>query len=703
MRPIRLNGRKGVLWGLIVLLAWAPLPLGSNRPLAWTVLALATGLLLLAWTVVAARRPADPLLSWRRIWPAIAGLVLVCVTIVLQLVPFTPDGWHHPMWIEARAALGDAAIGRVSLAPHATATGLMRLLTYAGVFWLAMQLSRTPGGARLLVRALVIIGVAYAVYGLLAHMLWPDMILWWRKWHSTPGLTSTFVCRGCYAAYAGLGLLCAAGLAMVSVRQDLSTGGRRLRPGSWLWIGSTLVLAIALALTQSRTGVVASGIGLASLILLLDMDRSTPGRYAMAAALVVTVAAGAVLFAGGETLDRIANTQIEREVRFTTVYPAVMTAIGDAPWLGVGYGAFGEAVEVYKGQIPQLLAKAHNTYLETALELGIAGSLLFAGVIATLAWLCLHKLARRRNGLYAALGVAATVLVATDSLTDFGAELAAVAVTYCAILGVGVGRAHRITPPYAKPMRDRRSRWDRRAGLALAATLGVLLIGFGVPRLVAQGGEMVMSRALVHAQGPSEVDRALALGVAAADWTGDPDMRVRLAMLVSRHARPRDLPPVIRRARLTLARQMAHDAAQSAPSNAMAWLVLAQVDERLESGSAVADAALALSILGRPNGPLVCPRVLVALQTWRQLDERTKRLASTQFRACMQSRPMALGKAVRRWGQVEAVWEALGDAPRLQQRFDRMVQLIGRPQGPGGQRASRPEREGHLPPSPGPE
>ena len=103
--------RRPLLWGLILLLAWAPFPLGSNRPIPWTLLGLATGLLLLAWSGLAARGEAAALLPWRRIWPALAGFGLVVAVILLQLAPFTPAGWHHPMWLEAQAVLGQAVGG----------------------------------------------------------------------------------------------------------------------------------------------------------------------------------------------------------------------------------------------------------------------------------------------------------------------------------------------------------------------------------------------------------------------------------------------------------------------------------------------------------------------------------------------------------------------------------------------------------------
>jgi hypothetical protein len=111
---------RRLLWALIALLAWAPLPPGSNRPIPWTGLALATAVLLIAWSARAAFGPARPMVTPDRLWPALAGFVLVLVVIDVQMLPFLPRTLHHPVWLEASAVLRDTARGRISADPHAT-------------------------------------------------------------------------------------------------------------------------------------------------------------------------------------------------------------------------------------------------------------------------------------------------------------------------------------------------------------------------------------------------------------------------------------------------------------------------------------------------------------------------------------------------------------------------------------------------------
>jgi O-antigen ligase len=82
--------------------------------------------------------------------------------------------------------------------------------------------------------------------------------------------------------------------------------------------------------------------------------------------------------------------------------------------------------------------KAHNTYLENALDLGIPISLAIVLAVAAPALRCLRGLRERsRDAHFCAAAVGATVLIALHSTVDFGIQIPAVAVAFSAILGVG--------------------------------------------------------------------------------------------------------------------------------------------------------------------------------------------------------------------------------------------------------------------------
>ena len=137
------------------------------------------------------------------------------------------------------------------------------------------------------------------------------------------------------------------------------------------------------------------------------------------------------------TAKRLMATDVEHEQRLK-VYELTLDAIEAAPLMGTGYGSFREAFAFSRTQdIRAFYFKAHNTYLENALELGIPAALALVGVIAGLVLMNLRGLRRRRrDAIYPCLGASATVLVAAHSIPDFSLQIPAVAITYSFIMGI---------------------------------------------------------------------------------------------------------------------------------------------------------------------------------------------------------------------------------------------------------------------------
>ncbi|WP_207436414.1 hypothetical protein, partial [Sabulibacter ruber] len=99
--------------------------------------------------------------------------------------------WWHPRWGEAAQALGLPVAGGVSIDPAMTHAAILRLFTYAGVFWLAVQLGRERARAREAIVAVAVAGCVYAAYGLAMHFSGWERILWIEKWAYVGDLTAT--------------------------------------------------------------------------------------------------------------------------------------------------------------------------------------------------------------------------------------------------------------------------------------------------------------------------------------------------------------------------------------------------------------------------------------------------------------------------------------------------------------------------------
>ncbi|SMF21246.1 O-antigen ligase [Tistlia consotensis] len=452
-----------LFWALLALVAYAPLPFASNRPWSWSLLALLSGVLLAAWAVAAAFRRAPAPVALRRCWPVVLPFVLATGWAAVQASGWTPANLDHPAWAIAGAALDRPLDGALSVEPLAAWDGLMRLFGYAAVFWLALQLCRGRERARTALLVLVASVGIYALYGLIAQLSGSQSILWFRKWAYLDSVTGPFVNRNSFATYLGLGLLCATALLLEAWQRALEFApGLRLRvkrsiemlSGHGILLLLLAVVATALLLTGSRGGLAATVAGMAGLLLLSGgQRRGTIGLRSIA----LLIGAGAIalfLVSGEKTGARLGDAGGSLVAR-GDAYAVTARAIETAPLLGAGLGSFDLVFKLFQPiELTGNWGKAHESYLENALELGIPGAALLTLPILLAALHCLRGVfRRRRDGLYPAIAVAATLLVGSHALIDFSLQIPAVSVAYAFLLGLGSTQAWR-RGDLAEPERD---------------------------------------------------------------------------------------------------------------------------------------------------------------------------------------------------------------------------------------------------------
>lgn len=452
-----LTPRPFWFWGFLILLFLLPLPFGGNRPWASDLFAVLSGLLLLA--MLWQRREAP---AWTgnppraRLLASAIGLSLVVLWALAQTASWTPALWHHPIWEEVATILGPLK-SSISIAPDLLPEALARLLGYVAFFILALHAGREKEQARLILRTIAGAGICYALYGLLVHATGSDTILWFKKWAYQGFLTSTFVNKNSYAAYAGLGLLCAIAVTRESLKtikvkdHILAQKSRaaaiftslRLRDYA-LFLPVPLLLG-ALALTGSRAGVASTFLGAFSLLFALAINhRWTPKRWALLAGGLAIVFLLFVGLGGDTLLTRIEDQRVgEDSSTRLAAYELEQQAISDNPWLGFGLGSFDNAFRLYRdATLPIWFHHAHNDYLEMMMDLGVPMALLLFFSIAFPVSCCISGIwKRRRDAIYPAIAVAATLLLGTHSLVDFSFHIPAIAATYAALLGLGVAQS----------------------------------------------------------------------------------------------------------------------------------------------------------------------------------------------------------------------------------------------------------------------
>lgn len=461
---------RSVEFILLALLALAPLPLGSNRPVFEGLIMCATSLALLLWGVAGLRAWHQKkigvsllMVPLRRLWWVALLAVLLLGWMVLQAVPLPAvlSGWAAPIWAATDSQTAAAVF--ISVDPWTTLSASLLMLAYAVLFFLALQLGRNPDSARRMVRVLALSASAYAFYGLVSFSLGNTHILWLEKWAYHSSLTATFVNRNAFAAYAALGVLASVTVLVSHLRvcqREISGQSGRSRSGlillfsealrratalHWFTLFGMLVLVLAVALSTSRMGALSMLCGLGVLFLALVVSKALQARLLWRVAIL-----GGVLFAalavtaGGSLLDRLRADTFLRDER-PEIWQASLEMIKAQPWTGWGLGTFTAVFEQFRtGAIDHPYAHAHSTYLEMMVELGLPAAGLWLVLMLSLLYLLMRGVwVRKRFMLYPALALAALVQAGLHSLVDFSYQTPAVAVALVVLLGAGVAQSFR--------------------------------------------------------------------------------------------------------------------------------------------------------------------------------------------------------------------------------------------------------------------
>src|SRR5262249_14151811 len=183
------------------------------------------------------------------------------------------DWMQLSIWQMTNIALHRTNEVSISVNQEQSSLALLRLITSASVFWIAIQLCRDAARADLLLRSIAAISCAYATYGIFAFGLMPGRILWFENPFTSRYVTSTFINPNPFAAYAGMGLVVICGLILKLYRHEFTAvgGSIQFRIATFIevtgkkglaLVGGAFVILVALLLSGSRGGIASTAFGL---------------------------------------------------------------------------------------------------------------------------------------------------------------------------------------------------------------------------------------------------------------------------------------------------------------------------------------------------------------------------------------------------------------------------------------------------------
>jgi O-antigen ligase len=428
-----------VFYGLLGLLCWIPLPLGSNRTFAAAVV-IVWALALLAGALFAWRNQAGALADRLRPfrWPIVLLGLFVLIPWV-QIFPW-PAGVIGAVSPEALAVWEGVGSPRFTLDPQQTQFFAALSFAYWSVFVVALLTVRNT--RRLDVLALVIVGsgVFQAIAGALLFSFGAKYTLFFSDvLHDR--VKGTFVYHNHMAGYMEMCLSVGIGLMLV-------------------------IMVIALVLTRSRMG---NGGFFAALIIvgvvyILLSRKTAPKAVVLIASLIIIDVVVIGTWVGLEkVVSRVQETSMtmEGEGREESVELRLnaarhgMDLVRDFPVLGTGAGSFYGTYLRYRTPREGYFDHAHNDYVEIAADFGLPGLGLLGAFVALTLAAGVRVLVKRRSSLPRGIAfgsLMAMVALMIHSWVDFNLQIPANALTlvvimamaWCAgALPVGGGQARR--------------------------------------------------------------------------------------------------------------------------------------------------------------------------------------------------------------------------------------------------------------------
>ena len=441
----------GLFYGLLALLFWLPIPLGSHRPWAWSLMEVWVFALTAGWLLLNLVSPRFHTL--RRYWPLLALFGLFQLWVFIQQLPL-PIGLLQalaPAKAEAhlQAAPG-LSVATLSLDPNQTHVALIKGLSYWCCLLLILALVTNTKRLRTLAMVVVLAGTFQAFYGVLQALSGSETS-WVLGFKNSGIATGGFRYKNHFGNFLVMCLCLGIGLLIASLSGN---GGGKLKDRLMRFIkmllGGKAVLRICLAMmviglvmSHSRMANTAffASLSIAGVLgLLLIRNRSRSLTILLSSLLIIDLFIVGSWFGVDRLRQEIAETSFTQETR-DEVNRYGLSLIEQHPLSGTGAGSFYSSFPSVKGPgINIFYDQAHNDYLQFSIEFGLPATLLLAAAVLWSLFHAFTALRTRRDSLMQGLAFAALMAIVAELImltTDFHLQAPATAVYFLMMLGLG--------------------------------------------------------------------------------------------------------------------------------------------------------------------------------------------------------------------------------------------------------------------------
>jgi len=425
---------NALFYYLLLILAWVPLPLGSNRP--WSEMLMCIGILTLTigWCVWFSVGKTALSKTFKKAWP-----ILLLLSIANGLL-------YYQIYSKSSIDLESSYLELIQ--------SICLLLLFA----LFLLIVNSAKRIKIAIYVIVASGLFQALYGSLMTLSGTEYTFFMEKEGYKGVATGTFINRNHLAGYLVICLSLGLGMMIASLKGS-ATSIREfclhflqaiLSKKAPLRI-SLIIMVAALVMTHSRMGNTAFfvSMGIIGTITLLLKKRSIGSTLLLLTSLlIIDIAVVGNFFGVEKVINRLEQTSAKKETR-DEINLYSLKIVEDNLLHGTGAGSFYTSFPQVREQDVGFLFydHAHNDYLQFLTERGVIGTApLLLSVILTFI-ISIYTLWKRKNALMRGCAFACSMsmlAMAMHATVDFNLQIPANAATFMVVLALGwIGRYHR--------------------------------------------------------------------------------------------------------------------------------------------------------------------------------------------------------------------------------------------------------------------
>ena len=438
----------------LALIFWLPLPLGSNRAWAWSMVEIWAFLIAISALILACRNKLSIPDSVSAARPVLILLMGFLVWTGIQIIPVPVNFLQliSPHAANLVSASGGNGYASIAIDPDLAAKSLLKGLSYITIMALMLILIDSHKKIRWLAYTVLVAGLFQAAYGSWMILSGTEHTFFIEKEAYRGSATGTFINRNHLAGYLEMVLAMGIGLLISNLSNERSRDWRhRLRRFSETLLSpkalirvTLIVICIGLILTKSRMGNAAffGSLIISGILFLVIARHATRSTTIFLISLVVLD----IMLVGSwvgvdKVVQRMEKTSVALEHR-DEVARDTLTMIKEQPLTGIGSGNYFSVFPNYQQlDIWDNYYHAHNDYLEFLSESGLIGTLFLAAAVLYSLMMAFQAMRRRHSALMQGMAFASfmgIVSILIHSSVDSNLQVPANAIMFVLLMGLSI-------------------------------------------------------------------------------------------------------------------------------------------------------------------------------------------------------------------------------------------------------------------------